>query len=304
MMFLPISFFLIKDFKDFQLFIKSCFLVLVLHVILISIANLYNLGEDTIKGNDLGFINLALADSRLFIMAYLVGLMPFFIRFKVLKSNIFWFAIGLLNALSLILSIKRTTIVISSFLFLFGQLFSKNKKNLVYLIIVLSFVSIPLYPYIEPIFMERLESRKYFVSGEYDIEEEGRVLELGLVVDTFLENDSYLNYLFGIEPFNSINNYGFLKDRPIHNDFVYVLFSSGIVGLFLYVYMLVDIYKKFLKKFNKYNSLALVDYKRVFQSIFLMVILVSFIGNMWAITYKIFVFSVFGAFIGCNRKLV
>lgn len=299
LLFFPIGYFLINNKRKFYLFMKVNFYSLFLHVILVSLINYFDFGTNFIKGNDVSTsFSLALADSRLFYPSFMLALIPFGLSNSIIRNRLFWILLAMVNLVLLVFSVKRTTILIVSCYTIISNFFSKKKIQLLYITIVISGFTFLFYPWIESNFLERLQSRKYFVTGDYEFEEEGRLIELSGVFGTFLKTDRFSSYLFGINSFDSINQYGaLLRDRPIHNDFLYVLFSSGIIGLILYLFFIFKIYFLFTSILYNNDSIFYKNLNSAFVALFIVFLLVSFIGNMWAITYKIFAFSFFGSFI-------
>ena len=93
--------------------------------------------------------------------------------------------------------------------------------------------------------MQRYELRKL---DERELDEEKRFFEYELLYkDMFIYRD--YSPLIGYELFNSWGNYGrgILEDRSLHGDLTNITHSSGLIGLFLYLAMVITSFWKSFK---------------------------------------------------------
>ena len=108
-----------------------------------------------------------------------------------------------------------------------------------------------------------------------------------------------MNYLFGKEAFNTVGNYGFYdSERPIHSDYTYIFFSSGLIGSVLYLLIFRGLFQKvFLMRSILYKCGLKANYQ-MYMTILVLIIILGVSGNIWAVTYKTSIFSLLGAFLG------
>ena len=94
-----------------------------------------------------------------------------------------------------------------------------------------------------------LDARSSRFNKDYEIENEGRIVEFSYVVNSIRENP-----IFGSEYFlESRGNYGFENEnRPLHSTYSNILFGTGYLGLSLFSLFLLSILGYFL--FMKTNS--------------------------------------------------
>lgn len=303
LLFLPISYYLIDSIDKFRLFIKYSYSILIMYIVFVVLSNMYNIGDISYMNEDSTVFKVALGDAKLYAPAFFVGLLPFFLSNKILKSKFYWSLVGLITLIILLLTIRRTVVVIMFSLPILFQLFKGNVKNIVLFSFSIVFLLLLSFPLFEDQFFERLNERDYLTDSSYSYEEEGRYQELFLVLDTFNSSGSILwNYLFGCEAFNTIGNYGFFKDRPIHVDYTYVFFSSGLIGLFFYLFLFSKVFYIGFNFRKSINFKSLYNFYIQFIVLFIVVVFVGFSGNVWAITYKICSFSLLGSFCGLFRS--
>lgn len=270
------------------------------YLAMVILSNLLGWGDTSYVGEESSAFRTALGDAKLYAPAFMVGLSPFIIsKMESRSKRYFWSLASLICLVVMILTLRRTALLIIVALSAVYMILSMDIKNIIKIIafssLVVTVASVKFYS----VFQERLESRSYLTSGDYSLADEGRFLEFFSVIDAF---DAYGNdfvYLYGMEPFNTIGNYGFYKDRPIHVDYTYIFFSSGFLGIVFYIFFFASVFYSGLRLYLKKRS---GDTYRMFSSIFLVVIIVGFSGNVWAVTYKVFSFALLGAFWGALRN--
>lgn len=299
LLFLPVSFLLINTKQKFRLFINSIYPILGLYVLFVVISNLYQTGATRYAGSDSDVFRVGLADAKLYMPAFLVGMLPFFIKNNIIKGKSIYFVLGFINFVLLTLTIRRTAIFIMVFIPLFNYLLAGFYKKIILYSLLLFVFGMLTYPLVEKQFNDRLAERKYLTEDDYSYEEEGRYLELGFVLKTFYESDSVLNYLFGKEAFNTTGNYGFYdSERPIHSDYTYIFFSSGLIGSVLYLLIFRGLFHKvFIMRSILYKCGLKANYQ-MYMTILVLIVLLGVSGNIWAVTYKTSIFSLLGAFLG------
>lgn len=162
----------------------------------------------------------------------------------VYKNKKLKWLILILSSLNLLFSSSRgalIAVIVSLILFMFYKAY--KKKNIAFLLksfflsglvlIILSFVSLHFFEDRVLFFIERF----YFLNEA--VFESGRNIQLQKVSEKF--NTDYLNYLFGIgKPI--VDSIGLMEV-----EILFLLFSYGIVGVFLHYAFIVTILKKSLK---------------------------------------------------------
>lgn len=274
--FLIFGMFIVKTENDFAAMLKGSFFAFFLFVINIFIYNYFRLGTSTAYNIDIEFhfggqgINT-------------VQILPFFIL-----SSLFFFPRDECNKL------YKTIIVIlityASFLLVFstkrGSLLTvilglsyylyKSKTKLKN-IIVISFLLIGLFfllgkysNQIKSVYEKRKE-RVNFLANENNLQEEGRFIELEMIINKFKGNP--WSFILG----NGIGSEYFIpgNERMIHADFNMIFYSMGFLGLAVYIIFLLIIIKKLLW-YSKYSDYQLKN--TLITLSFLMIIDLIFVG--------------------------
>jgi hypothetical protein len=158
-----------------------------------------------------------------------------------------------------------------------------------------------LYPFFGELIEQRLQARSdRFETGA--LEREGRFLESQYVWESATSFDDPAKSLFGLEGFNSVGNYadGRFGDRQLHVDYNLIVNTIGLVGLFLYLFMFVQIGLR-MHRIRKYVVMQ-ADMRTLLLSMFWMLLLnqfiTSFAGQMYHVSYRLMVFVVMGSILG------
>lgn len=299
LLFLPVAYYLINSKEKLKEFINSVYIILPLYTLFVLISNLYKVGSIRYSNENAEVFRVALGDAKLYAPAILVGMLPILIKNNLIVRKKIYALFGLINFLLLMLTMRRTAVFIIIFIPLFYYVLSGNIKTIVTTSVGVGLFLLISFPLIQDQFNDRLSERNYLTESDYSYEKEGRYLELGLVLNTFYNSDNIFNYLFGVEAFYTLGNYGFIsKDRPIHSDYTYILFSTGIIGLILYVFIYANISRRIMRVKNELYLKGLKNDYKLFITLLILVIIIGVSGNIWAITFKSFTFSVLGAFLG------
>jgi len=268
--------------------------VLVIYVFIFVSSNIFSLGysdylEDSIF---FGFSGVNMTKG----MAILVLISPLFFSFinkKSLRGVVLMIVIT--SVIIIILGVKRTSIIslfVGYFVFF---VFSPQKSRLTkgfFLIVMAIFISSPFY---FGSLKDRIEAREE--AGRFNIElaneEEGRVIEMKEVINSFINNN--ISYkLFGAEFFNSAEY--FRTDRMLHTDYTTMLAGSGIIGLslFVLVYCMLFLkacyfYRIFRTNFFNQNIIA------VSFALIIALIILGFAGTVTGIALRSIAFMFLGA---------
>lgn len=299
LMFFPIASILVNSHERFVKFQRFTLYCLVIYAFFVLLSNVFGGGDISYEGDDEEVFKTALGDAKLYPPAFLVGLIPFFLKQKIVTKKYLWIIIAFINFSLLLLSLRRTTLIIIAVLITLFFLFSGKIGRLIGIVVLAGILLTTTFPLYEEAFMKRIEARSNVYSEDYSVTQEGRYMELGYVLDDF-ERNRYapVPHIFGKEAFNTINNYGFYKPRPIHVDYTYIFFSSGLLGLFLYLLFVFRIRQMAMFYRSRIKQYVPEDYFAAFQAIFVVFLLVGLSGNVWAMTYRMYIFSLMGSFIG------
>lgn len=304
----PISFVLVKNKDRLLKFNNYNLFCLGLYCLFVILSNIYGIGDSSYEHGETEGYKAALGDAKLYTPAFLVGMMPFLMRGNYQKYKKLWVFIALIVSVLLILTLRRTAIMIIILTIISYYTFSKQISKLLKVGLLGLMAVVLSYPLYSDILEQRFEVRNNVFNEEYSVLEEGRLMELAFIIETFNSSDYPLfTYVLGREAFNTIDNYNYVEGRPIHVDYSYIFFSSGLLGLVLYIVFIILIYNKL----KLYKRAPYCDRRigSMFQSLLFMFILVGFSGNMWAVTYRVFIISNLGAFAGfiyhehINRKM-
>lgn len=309
LLFLPVSFYLINSKEKFINFVNGVYPILILYVGFVIISNIYDVGSNRYSNEGKEIFRVALGDAKLYAPAFLVGMLPILIKNNIIKRKKLYTVIGFINLLLLILTIRRTAIFIIIFIPFFYYLITGNIKTVITSIFGVCLFLILTFPIIKDQFNSRLSERYYLTENDYSYKKEGRFLELLSVMNLFYKSNNGLYYLFGKDAYNTAGNYGFYdKERPIHSDYTYVFFCAGFVGLFLYISIFTNVFLKLKRLRKKINTKIFNGLYKIYFTLFVLILIIGVSGNIWAITYKSFTFSLLGSFLGLffslNKKPV
>lgn len=238
----PLSFYFISSNKQIIRFFKVLMAIMLLYLLNLALANTLGWGN-AYGGTDSEFAVQGGASLVTGSMSVVMALMMApVILFTIPKKNGFTI-LWSITVVCVFLIFKRTNIaalIIGYFIYIIAVKFYKRKANLnkqgkkrqaqlfLGIIVVVSLIMI----FGETIAAQfDMRSRKF---EEDAIAKEGRIIEWELVNKAIFESGKSSIMLFGKEPYNTPNNYGFQTDRNIHGDYSLILFSTGVIGSFLY----------------------------------------------------------------------
>jgi len=234
-------------------------------------------------------------------LTYLLLLAPAYFQYRTYFSNKIIYPVMFIALLIiLLLSFKRIAIAglifgYLIFIYNYGN-WASSIKRLLLVFVALACLS----PFLlEPFFM-KYEAREYALNIEYMKEKEARSRETPYIWGDAFSFEKPLKSLFGGEAFNSAGLYadGIFGNRVIHVDYNLILFSTGIIGLLLYLNIYYQLYRCFrnIKQFMIANNGRL--YMALFLSLLLTSLLTSVAGQMEAITFRSTIFLYLGAILG------
>ncbi len=186
---------------------------------------------------------------------------------------------------------RRTAILLllvglSTFILLSGK--KKSVRILLFFVPVLVFVFTINFADLSNQFEHRLLTK---MNTFEDIQRENRILEYQHYFGDFLSDITLKEFFFGNNSFFETRDFGrtfYRKERPIHTDYIFILYSAGLVGLLL----LLSIYYSFFLKFKKVTTVKpSIEYylKNVaIALLFTNIIVMSLGGGFRHITYVSF----------------
>lgn len=244
---------------------QSAFLIMGLYAVnafLSTALGYYPEGKGYGFTSGISFGNLALSIYNVLPLAIYVIL-----RKGIKDKNIWYLALYLVSMFLVLLTLRRTIMVLSvvATLFLMFELlnFKQLKEFIMYglIIALVGTVVVLSTGFVEEI-SERAKERNL---ENRDIESEGRYLEYGLIYKDLFVYYDYSPW-FGYGPFDSGGNYGkkIFGERPLHTEFAHYVHASGFLGLTLYILMVslafLTVWRKSSTKEDKFQFLFLLFY--------------------------------------------
>lgn len=270
------------------------------------IANIFKVGVNQYGGT--GGVRVGLFDAQLYAPALALALVPFIFQTHKLTNTKKYriYIICLLTLVLLMISMRRTSVGIVILGVSIFYITSGKFNRLLGIALSVLFVLVITFPLYGDFLLERMALRAdVFKNEEYDMTEELRYQELFFVLKDLADNFSVATLLFGKEIFNSPGHYGitdgFLATRQIHVDYTVLFHGSGLVGLLSYVGFLGRIFQLFKQKYKKFKNIFqqfAIDVRAIFLSAFIMVVLISFSGQMEEMSFRSLLFLTLGSCIG------
>jgi hypothetical protein len=165
---------------------------------------------------------------------------------------------------------------------------------------ILILVILTSFPSITNLFSSRYEARSERVEfSDSTLESEGRYDETKIVLASWISG-SFKHKIIGTEVFNDRVFYN--SDRMLHTDYMIILNGSGIVGFFLWFYLLFLIIAEKKKYYKKLKRIVLFkEINAVFWVLIVTQLLLSISGTIYAIEVRSLLFLIWGALIGTMR---
>ena len=181
----------------------------------------------------------------------ILGIAVFILVLLSLDSKKMLYMIVLVISISFILLSLRRSVMLISILGLVIALITtvsfKDAKKLIGFSCVILMIGYTIYNFtgFTNQFKERYELRKL---DERELEEEKRFFEYDLIYKDMFVYNEYSPFT-GYELLNSWGHYGkgILEDRSLHADLPSITHSSGLIGLFLYLMMVITSFKQSFK---------------------------------------------------------
>ncbi|RZL46670.1 MAG: hypothetical protein EOP00_14285 [Pedobacter sp.] len=296
-----------NSFKGLKRLNDSMVIVLAILMFNFIISSFFKLGEAVYSEEDTFLVGNLRDSWNLFTYSILLLPLLLFQNIKNKKNTIVIFCLGFFNFIILLLSIKRIAIVGVVLGLLLQLYFTFQLKRIARYFFIIGFVFILSMPLYQDLLFSRLEARSgRFESGS--LESEARYLETGFVWSETLSFQNPVKSFFGLEGFNSVGNYaqGKFGDRNLHVDYNLIVNTIGLVGLFLYFMVFVEIYRHYMK-FKKIKVKVPIKVLNQFKALFLVFLFLpfftSFGGQMYHVTFRMIIFIYLGAILGLFYRL-
>lgn len=282
-------------------------IILILNMVL---SNIFNIGESDYTYSD-DYEAGSLHDSYN-VFTYSLLVLPILGYFSTKKEKKIIFIIGIILFILLILTLKRIAILgaLLGFILYFFFLgnFTKNLKRFTFIGIILLIAS----PFYYDLLLSRFEVR--FEKGTFTnefYEKEARYLETYFVWNKILSFDDAEFSIFGKDPFDTVGKYGQNIDfglREIHVDYNKIVYTLGLLGLFLYLFFHWQIYAEFSKSKSFAN---VIPHYKILKATFLVLLIMSLFtsiaGQMQHIAFRSIIFIYLGSINGIlsfNKKIL
>lgn len=308
-----IGFLVIRNSEDFKKLLKSVVYMMLIIILYIGLANIFNWGDAGYGGKGIMFGGQGVNIVKNLAVALVV--IPVSLRlFKNSKFNLFTIICTLLSILLIILSFKRGAILaLGTGLFFYG-IFTPYKGKILKFLPLLFLIMIPITLYFSNTITELYDYRVHKLGGEglirpIDSEEEteGRVIEMYYVLESISDGDFYYQ-MFGKDPFLSRENaLGFIGyTRMNHVDFAIALDSFGIIGFTLVSLWYLIILKNVFRLRRKIKYIYDKELIALILGLFAAHIPLSISNTFIAIEVRGLILMIMGATIAMiikNRKL-
>jgi hypothetical protein len=302
---LPLAFVLLNKSSDIKRLTITTLITGVLFTVFISLFLILGIGENQYGGTD-GFTAGAFKFSRIYTGSFFLISIPIIAFWNRKKAIInFLPLIGLVTALILILSTRRTAVVLflsGGVIFLFW--FIGKLPKVILWASVATLLLMALFPLYSGILMKQLEKRQHvFVEQNgFDLESETRYDETLAAWTERFKGREISTAFFGNHLFNSQGNYdeGIHKDRPLHLDINIILHGAGIVGLILFFLFYSELILTYFK--NRITPISVKEKitEATFVSVLFCMLMLVFSGGLTAVTHNMMASLIAGA---CLRQI-
>lgn len=203
----------------------------------------------------------------------------------------------------MILTIRRTVILIPIVGMLGLLIFNRKKAKIITILLSVAVLMIISYPLYDQVLTKRFEKREKSGRFEEDFyKTEQRYVENLEMIEKIAKFDEPAKVLFGIgnNIFAENITEGAIARRMYHTDPAKLFYGVGLVGILIYSMIYFYLFNK-IRKIP--NSKVYSDYKAAAFAIFLILVFVSINGSINIITYRSIAFLLLGAILGHIRYL-
>ncbi len=297
---LPIGYYYINSIRKLEILLRILFVTLVLHLINIVIANIFQLGTSDYLDETFYFgagrVNIT---KNILILVLLMPATMLFVR-KYRKAVTL---VYLASFLVTMVGIKRS-VLLSAAAGVITYLAVKQRFTLLIRTAVvgagLFLILILIFPGFTDLFRSRFEARGERVElTEETIETEGRLSETEAVFRAW-SSGSFRHKLIGSEVFN--DRLFFHSKRMLHTDYMIILNGSGLIGFVLWFYLYARLIREKKKYYRALKSHPLFsELNALFWVLLAAQLVLSVSGTVYAIELRSLIFLLWGAILGVMR---
>jgi hypothetical protein len=226
----------IKTKNHLALLSRVIVVTLAIQILYILLANIFQFGSSDYLDESFYFGETGVNITKEMVVAVFTA--PIFYSLERNRGWRLFSSFLFIAALAIILiGLKRAALLSVGFGVLVYFLYSPQKFRSIRIFVFASLLLLIASPYFIDLVNERYEARSKKVTMNYEEidEEEGRIQEINIVWDTFVERD-VVKKLIGSDPFLMKEDYFGIR-RMIHIDYLSLLDGVGIVGLFAFLWV-------------------------------------------------------------------
>lgn len=225
---------------------------------------------------------------------YLALLIPFFIKYIYTREKKYLYLSIMLSLLIILCGTRITILAMMFFYFINLIKFIKGYKKIILLTLFAIIVI-----YIVEISLSRL-----FFNNKYSIEAlnmSGRQLLWGALWE-YLPNSKWFGFGVGSTAtyLSIVKPLGGGVDEQVHNDYLKILFNYGIIGLSLFIYMIINMYRKLLVK-EELNTYTLMNIS-ISKNFIFMFLIIMITDNVLVYTFFTYPFIMYYFFTIDTKK--
>jgi hypothetical protein len=280
----------------------SLFWVLFIAIVATSMGYIFGIGHEfdylTKKDTESDVIGL-LGSSGLYSPGIIISLIPLIIKSNLRKyQKLLLPVMVIVLFIFILLTIRRTVILIPLIGMLGYFLYTRRKLRFLRLVIFAVIVFIISFPLFADLLFSRFEKRARTGRFEEDFyKTEMRYVENVELFNQLIHFREPAKIIFGlgnnIFAENITDNE--ITSRMYHTDIAKLLYGVGLFGLFIYIWIYINIYKKIR---SIPNDKIYSDYKAALIGLFLISVFVSINGSITIITFRSINFLLLGAILG------
>lgn len=293
-----IGYYYIKNLEEYKRLLKAYVFILFIITFSILIANIFHLGSSDYTSETSFYYGVARVDITMSMAVLILAVSPIFLLITNKKRQIYIVVILLISFIIVLLGMKRTAIASLILGYIIYMFISHISIKQIGKYIGISFILLLFSPLFFNTLYTRYLSRQE--AGRFDIDqaqgEEARFMEVNNVINDFINGDIG-HKLFGSELFNYKEFAN--VERMLHTDYTTMLHGSGLIGIFIFIFIYLLIFKKvnFYRKFFKKNKLMISVVATSFS--LLVVALILGIGStVHGIGVRAYIFLFLGASLG------
>jgi hypothetical protein len=307
-----IGFHLINDEQRIKLLITQIKNAAIIYIIYFVVIQFFEFSFKSYESYS-GIFNIGVISSRrLLFISYTIITLFLGINFYQNKSNkkkLFLILFLILFFISLII-LRRTVILISFIGILIFVVNNFNFKKISLLFFYSAIAALIFSFTFKDVFQIQLNYRSN-QTGFTITHEEARFSEI-LMLSEYINNETDKQIFFGnlnrFETFEFWRKYGGANNRAIHSDFVFLIYSSGLIGFFLFIIVYSSLIIKHRKIKAQLKKKAISDknvkpLNSVFYSLIICNLLLLYSGTFFYLLHGMISFLFIGASTGYIKKL-